>query len=65
MKKKSLFAFLLFLPKNISCESFQTIQYTLGNKIYIIIIVDICATRFSFIDEKFMELICKTFEIKL
>ena len=30
-----------------------------------IILVDICATRYSFINEKFAETICQVLEIKL
>ena len=39
-------------------------QCTLGNKINAITLVDTCATRYGFIDEKFAEMVCQTLEIE-
>ena len=41
------------MPKDFFCKSLYIIQCILGNKIMAIILADICATRYSFIDEKF------------
>ena len=51
--------------KDLFYESFLTIQYILGNNIKSIIIFDIYATRFGFINEKFIKIICKKLEIQL
>lgn len=45
-------------------ESSFTIQYTLKNKIKFILLANTYASRYSFIDEKFMKKICQVFEIK-
>ena len=50
--------------KNLFYESPFTIQCTLGNKIIAIILADICATRYGFIDEKFAEIVCQILEIE-
>lgn len=52
------------MSKDLFCESFLIIQHTLGNKIKAISLVDICATRFGFINEKFVEMIYKRLEIQ-
>ncbi len=52
------------MPKDLFCESLFTVQYILGNKINAITLVDTCATRYGFIDEKFAEIVCQTLEIK-
>ena len=65
IKKKSLFVSLLFLLKDLFDNSFLTIQYILKNKIYIIILINIYATRFDFINKKFTEIVCQTFKIEL
>ncbi len=39
-------------------------QYTLGNKINAITLVDTCATGYGFNDEKFAEIVCQTLEIE-
>ncbi len=52
------------MPKDLFCESPFTVQGTLGNKINAITLVDTCATRYGFIDEKFAEIVCQTFEIE-
>lgn len=63
--QKSLFVFLSFLPKNLFYKNFLIIQYILGNKIKVIILVTIYITRFGFIDKKFAKIICKKLEIPL
>ncbi len=50
--------------KDLFCESPFTVQCILGNKINIIILVDTCAIRYGFIDEKFVEMVCQTLEIE-
>lgn len=50
--------------ENLFCESLFTIQCILGNKIMIIILVNTYATRFVFIDKKFVEIVYKKFEIQ-
>ena len=52
------------MPEDLFCKSSLTIQYTLGNKIKATTLVDICATGFGFIDEKFAKIICKKLEIQ-
>ena len=52
------------MPEDLFCESPLTIQYTLGNKIKATALVDICATRFGFIDEKFAEIVYEKLEIQ-
>ena len=49
--------------EDLFCKSFLIIQCTLGNKIKIITLIDICATEFGFIDEEFVEIVCKKLEI--
>ena len=49
--------------EDLFCESPLTIQCILGNKIKAIILVDIYATGFGFIDEKFAETICYILKI--
>lgn len=63
LSKLSLFVSLLFLSENLFCKNLLTIQYTLRNKIKVTILVNTCATRFSFIDEKFAGIICKKLKI--
>lgn len=53
------------MPKNLFCDSFFTIQNILSNKIKAIIFVNIYATSFSFIHQKFAKIVCKKLEIKL
>ena len=65
MKKKSLFVSLLFMPEDLFCKSFLTIQCTLGNKIKATILINICAIEFNFIDKKFAEIVYKRLEIQL
>lgn len=52
------------MSKNLFCKSFFIIQYTSGNKINVITLVDTCATRYGFIDAKFAEMICQILEIE-
>ncbi len=42
-----------------------TVQYTLENKINVIILVDASATGYGFINEKFIEIIYQMLEIEL
>ena len=53
------------MPEDLFCESLFTIQCILGKKIKAIILVDTCATRFGFINNKFAEIICHILEIQL
>ncbi len=53
------------MAKGLFCNSLFNVQFTLENKINIIILVDTCATGYGFIDEKFTEMVCQTLEIKL
>ena len=39
-------------------------QFTLENKINAITLIDTCATGYSFIGEKFTEIVCQTLEIE-
>ena len=50
--------------EDLFCKSPLTIQFTLGNKIKAIILVNTCATKFSFINEKFTEIVYKRLEIQ-
>ena len=50
--------------ENLFCKSFFTIQCTLGNKIKVTTLIDTCTIRFSFIDEKFAEIVCERLEIQ-
>ena len=52
------------MPKNLVCESLFTVQCILENKIHPITLVDTCATGYGFINEKFVEIVCQTLEIK-
>ena len=58
-----MFVSLLFLPEDLFYKSFFLIQCILGNKIKATTLVDTCATRFGFIDEKFAEIVCERLEI--
>lgn len=51
------------MPKDLFYESPFIIQYTIGNKIMATILADIYAIRYGFIDEKFVETICKVLKI--
>lgn len=57
VKGKSLFVSSLFIPDDLFYKSFFTVQCILGNKINAIILIDTCATRYSFIDEKFASIV--------
>lgn len=59
VKDKNLFISSLFIPEDLFCKSFFTIQYTLGNKIKAITLVAIYIIEFGFFDKKFAEIICK------
>lgn len=50
--------------KDLFCKSFFTIQYILGNKINVIILVNTCAIKYSFINEKFTRIVYQTLEIE-
>lgn len=63
-KKKSLYIFLSFISKNLSCDSFFTIQYKISNKIKISTLINTYITRFGFIDKKFAEIVYQKLEIK-
>lgn len=63
-EKRSLFISSSFMPKNLFYESSFTIQCILSNIIKVTTLVKTCATRFSFIDEKFMEIVCKILKIQ-
>ena len=52
------------MPKNLFCKSFFTIQYLLGSKLKATIIVNICATEFDFINEKFAGIVYKRLKIQ-
>ena len=52
------------MPEELFCESPPTIQCILGNKIKATTLVDTCATRFGFINEKFAEIVCERLEIQ-
>lgn len=53
------------MPKNLFYKNFFIIQYTRGNKIIVTILIDICTTRYYFINDKFVEKVCQIIEIKL
>ena len=53
------------MPKDLFCENFFIIQYTLENEIMATILTNTYATRYSFIDEKFAEIVCQVLKIKL
>ncbi len=53
------------MPKDLFCESLFIVQCILGNKINAITLINTCATRYGFIDEKFAEIVCQTLEIEL
>lgn len=59
IKKICLFVFSSFMPNDLFCEGSITIQYILGNKIKVTILISIYATGFGFINKKFMGIICK------
>ena len=52
------------MPKDLFCESFFTIQYTLGNKIRATTLANTYAIGYGFIDEKFAETVCQVLEIE-
>lgn len=52
------------MPEDLFYKSFFTIECAFGNKINAIILVDDCATRYSFINKKFVEIVCQTLEIE-
>ena len=52
------------MPKDLFCMIIFTVQYILRNKINAVILVDTYATRFGFIDKKFIEIISQMLEIK-
>lgn len=62
--EKSFFISSLFMAKDLFCKSPLNIQYIFRNKINAIILVDTSTTRYGFIDEKFMEIDCKTLGIE-
>ena len=51
--------------EDLFCKSLLTIQYTLSNKIKATTLIDIYTIRFSFINEKFAEIIYEKLEIQL
>ena len=51
--------------KDLFCESFFTVQCTLRNEIKATTLANTCATRYGFINEKFVETVCQILEIKL
>lgn len=53
------------MSKNLFYKSLFTIQYTLGNIIKIIILVNTYIIGFTFIDKKFPEIIYNSFEPNL
>lgn len=57
MRKKNLFIFLSFQSEDLFYKSFLISQYILSNKIKAIILIDIFATRFGFINEKSTKII--------
>ena len=52
------------MPKDLFCKNSFIIQYTLGNKIIATTLANTCATKYDFIDKKFVKTICQVFEIK-
>lgn len=60
----SLFISLLFISKNLFYKNFFTIKFILENKINMTRLVNIYANRYSYIDEKFREIVCEMLEIK-
>ena len=52
------------MPKDLFCESLFTIQCILGNRIRATTLADTCANGYSFIDEKFAEIVCQVLEIE-
>ena len=52
------------MPKHLFCKIFLTIQYILDNKIKAIILVNTCAARYNFIEEKFAKIVCERLEIQ-
>ena len=52
------------MPEDLFCKSSFIVQYILENEINATILVDTCATRYTFIDEKFAEIVCQTFKIE-
>lgn len=63
--KKTLFVLLLFMSRNLFYKSLFIIQYTLGNIIKIITLVNTYIIGFAFIDKKFPEIIYKSFKPNL
>lgn len=64
VKEKSLFISSLFMLEDLFHDSFLIIQYILSNKIKVTTLVTTFATRFGFIDEEFVEIVYKRFEIQ-
>lgn len=53
-----------FMLENIFYERLFIILYTLGNKVKVILLTNTFATRYSFINTKFVKKVCQVFEIK-
>lgn len=63
-KEKNLPISSSSIQKDLIYESSFTIQCILENKIMAIILADICAIRYSFIDEGLAEIVCQVLEIE-
>lgn len=63
-KKKSLIISLFFILKDLFYKNSFGLQYTLRNKIMATLLVNIYATRYSFINKKFVEIVYQVFEIE-
>lgn len=62
--EKRLFISSSFMLEDLFCTSFFIIQYILGKKIKAIILVNLCAIGYSFINEKFVEVVYQMLEIE-
>ena len=52
------------MPKNLFSERSFIMQFTQRNKIMVIILTITCTTRYSFINEEFIETVCQILKIE-
>lgn len=64
IEKKSFFILSSFILKDLFYQSYFMIQYILQNKIHVITLINTYAIGYGFINKKFVEIVCKTLEIK-
>lgn len=62
-RAKKLDYFFIFMPKNLFCESFVTIQCTIENKTMITTLANTCATRYDSIYAKFGKVFAKLLKL--